>query len=309
VTVWLGSGYHVAMGALLVIPLDAVITRWRTGSWATSQLRLGVCIAAGVTGAVLSWFLIGAPWTSLEWTQGFSLRYALPWFALLPLLAWAGMFLTSVPWYRHTGLAALVGFAVIALSLVIFSSHPQVTFPPLPTWGTVLAALMIVAATRGLHLTGARVALVVATVAVGLASLAVAQRMSRDNLRAVETLAGAMSAGERSLGGQIYDAALAVEARDHQVCDTSGRRFFVTNRFDAPLALQGPLLGNQVFYAARDVRVTATVRPAMGPCDYIITERAIMDTDKGAALHAGLNTSGKLVDVATVGDVVLLVHR
>ncbi len=47
----------------------------------------------------------------------------------------------------------------------------------------------------------------------------------------------------------------------------------------------------------------------MGPCDYLITERAIMATDKGAALHAGLNTSGVLAEVAAVGDVVLLVHR
>jgi hypothetical protein len=34
-----------------------------------------------------------------------------------------------------------------------------------------------------------------------------------------------------------------------------------------------------------------------------------MDTDKGAALHAALNTSGTLAEVATIGDVVLLVHR
>jgi hypothetical protein len=264
--VWLSSWYLLGLAALALIPIDLIVSRLRGGS---SSARLWTMIVVSGTGAVMAWFLIGAPWTSLEWTEGFSLRYALPWLAILPVVAWVGLFPVSLPWYRRTAPAAIAGLAISVGGAAILAAHQQLPFPPLLTPAALAA-----------------------------------------ERHAQEIKAAAMADRPRTTNGErIYDAAMAFEAKDSRSCDVEGRRFFVTNRFDEAGALQGPRLTNRVFYAAREVRVTARVRPAMGPCDYIITERAIMDTIKGAALHAALNTSGTLVDVATVGDVVLLVHR
>jgi hypothetical protein len=265
INLWLSPWYLPGLIAMALIPLDVIVSRLRGG---TASARLWAMLVSCGTGAVLVRFLLGAPWTSLEWTDGFSLRYALPWLALLPVVAWVGLFPSSVPWYRRS-LPAIAGGLLISLGgLAILGRYQELPFPPLLTPGAVSA-----------------------------------------ERRAQETRAAARANLARTNGERIYAEALAFEARDSHSCDAAGRRFFVTNRFDEASALQGARLTNRVFDAAREVRVTAGVRPAMGPCDYLITERAIMDTDKGAALHAALNTSGTLVEVATVGDVVLLVHR
>jgi hypothetical protein len=294
------------LAALLLIPADLIASRRRV---VTSSHRFWAMIVACATGAVMARFLIGAPWTSLEWTEGFSLRYALPWLAMLPVVAWLGLFPSALPWYRRSAPAAMGGLAISAGALVIFGSHPQLAFPPLPTFSVLAVAVLIVGARRGLQLVSSRWKWVLAAGVALRAALLFDTWTSEADRLAQETKATAMASGPRTNGERIYDAAMAFEAKDSRSCDVEGRRFFVTNRFDEAGALQGARLNNRVFYAARDVRVTARVRPPMGPCDYLITERAIMDTNKGAALHAALNTSGTLVDVATVGDVVLLVHR
>jgi hypothetical protein len=265
IDVWLGPGYLPGLGALLLIPIDFIVNRRRPGA---SSRRMWVLLVACATGGVMSWFLVGAPWTSLEWTEGFSLRYALPWLVMLPAVAWVGIFPSSLPWYRRTALAAASGLAISVGGIAILRSHPELPFPPLLTPRAIAAER---------HAQEAKVA-------------ATANR-------------------PRTNGERIYEAVLAFERADSHSCDAGGRRFFVTNRFDEASALQGARLTNRVFYAAREVRVTAKVRPSMGSCDYLITERAIMDTNKGAALQLALSPSGTLVEVATVGDVVLLVHR
>jgi hypothetical protein len=306
IEVWLGPWYLPGLAALLLIPADLIASRRRLG---TSSARLWAMIVACGTGAVMARFLIGAPWTSLEWTEGFSLRYALPWLAMLPVVAWLGLFPLSLPWYRRTVLAAIGGLAISAGALAVFSSHPQLPLPPWPTFSVLAVAVLIAGARRGLQLVSTRWKWVLAAGVALCAALLVDTWTSEADRLAQEAKAAAMASGPRTNGERIYDHAIAFEAKDGHSCDGDGRRFFVTNRFDEAGALQGARLNNRVFYAAREVRVTARVRPAMGPCDYLITERAIMDTNKGAALHAALNPSGTLVDVATVGDVVLLVHR
>ncbi len=260
IDVWLGPWYLLGLGALSLIPLDAIVSQRRGVSAFT---RLWAMLIACGTGAVLAWILIGAPWTSLEWTEGYSLRYALPWLAILPVVAWVALFPASLPWYRHTALRTIGGLVISLGGLAIFGRHHPLPFPALPGPGSFRQ----------------------------------------------EPAAAATAPRPRTNGERIYAAVTGREAKDSRSCDEEGRRFFVTNRFDEAGALQGARLTNRVFYAARQVRVTASVRPPMGPCDYLITERAIMSTDKGAALHAALNPSGTLVEVATVGDVVLLVHR
>lgn len=265
IDVWLSPWYLPGLAALLLIPVDFIASRRRAGA---SSARLWTMLVACGTGALMTWFLIGAPWTSLEWTEGFSLRYALPWLVMLPAVAWLGFFPSALPWYRRSA-PAIVGGLVISLGgLAILGRHQELPFPPLLTPGALAA-----------------------------------ERHSQ------HTKAASSINRPRTHGERIYDSAIAFETKDSHSCEVNGRRFFVTTRFDEAGTLQGARLNNRVFYAAREVRVTARVRPPMGPCDYLITERAIMDTNKGAALHAALNTSGTLVEVATVGDVVLLVHR
>lgn len=308
--VWLGSWYLVAIGLIVLVPIDAVVGWWRGAPRQLLAIRVGSVTIASAMAAVMVWFLIGAPWTSLEWTKGLSLRYALPCLALLPLLAWVAMFPASLPWYRRTPLAAAAGAVVVLGGLAIFGSQSLPEFPAVPALGAVLAALAIIGAWRVLPVARPGVtASVLGVVAIVAVSVGFGVWISLADAYARDIRSAAMTGGSRPWREQLYDAALAREAREGLPCEIEGRRFFVTNRFDEPLALQGPRLTNKVFYAGRDLKVTATVHPKMGPCDYIVTERAIMGTDKGAALHAALNTSGRLVEVTTVSDVVLLAHR
>ncbi|HUR20999.1 MAG TPA: hypothetical protein VMZ90_09350 [Vicinamibacterales bacterium] len=265
IDLWLSPWYLPSLIALVLIPIDLVVTRRRGG---TSSSRFWTMLVVCGTAAVLMWFLIGAPWTSLEWTRGSSLRYALPWLAMLPVVAWTGLFPSSLPWYRRSVPAFVTGLMIAIGALAILRSHPELPFPPLLTPGALIAQRRAQTATAVEH-----------------------------------------ANHPRTIGERVYDAVIAFEATDPHSCDMTGRRFFVTGRFDEPSALQGARLTNRVFYAARDAHVTARVHPGMGPCDYIITHRPVMDTDKGAALHAGLNPSGTLVEVAAIEAVVLLVHR
>jgi hypothetical protein len=304
--IWLGPWYLPAFLAAVIIPIDYIATRARGSAL---PLRLAFLIVVLGTGAVLTKFLTGAPWTSLEWTDGFSLRYALPWLVLLPIVAWLGVFPAAWPWYRKWTMASVGGLLIVSASLIVFAASQQPPFPPLPSPAIFGVTFAILATRRALQYAGPRWPLLFTTLAVLAASFTYASYLRSGNAAAQQAKTIAMAAGPRTAGEQIYDAALTFEGASRSRCDAQGRRFFITNRFDEAGALQGPRLTNQVFYAARDVKVTARVRRPMGPCDYLITERAIMDTTKGAMLHAALNPSGRLVEVATVGDVTLLVHR
>jgi hypothetical protein len=90
--------------------------------------------------------------------------------------------------------------------------------------------------------------------------------------------------------------------------DCRARRFFLITRFDEPLALQPSRLENRVFYAARDVRMTARVNP-LGPCDYVVASRPVLETDKGRDLIAVLNPRGRTIEIGEAGPFVLLAAR
>jgi hypothetical protein len=298
---WLSAWYLPGLTAAALIPIDAVINRLRSA-------RLFVLIVIGITGALMAWILIGAPWTSLEWTGGFSLRYALPWLALLPVIAWSALFPASLPWYRQPIAAAIAGLGVAVGALVILGAHQQPPFPPLPTRVVLMTAVALVAA-RGIFRYVPRFCAGIVTVAVVAASITLGMWTKASDQAAQASRATAIATGPRTNGERIFDTVIAFETKAGQSCDGRGRRFFVTNRFDEAGTLQGPRLRNQVFYAARDLRVTSKVRPPMGPCDYILTEHAIMDTVKGNALHQALNPSGALDEIGLVGDVAVMVKR
>jgi hypothetical protein len=107
----------------------------------------------------------------------------------------------------------------------------------------------------------------------------------------------------RTAATQVYAAVLDAEARHGTPCDR--RRFVLTTRFDAPLALQSPFLDAKVFYAARDV-VSARRAAPLTRCDYVVTTRAVLETEKGTALLRALYPSGRTAEVADTGAFVVL---
>jgi hypothetical protein len=200
----------------------------------------------------------------------------------------------------------------------MFGAQQPPLFPPLPTLGSLAAALVVWATIKAATYDLRRSSFLGAsgmTASVVAASLALAGSIGfgiwagAANARTQEARTAEMSNWPQSKEDRVYDAALKSEVQDGRTCTTQGRRFFVTTRLNQPMALQGVLLANRVYYAARDVRVTATVRPVMGPCDYIITDAAVLGTTKGANLHAALSGSATLTEAAHIDTMVLLVRR
>ena len=305
--IWLSRWYLFVVAGILLVPLDAIVSKLRGSSSPLVSPRAWSFTIITATGAVMIWVLMGAPWTSLEWTQGLSLRYAMPWLVFLPLVMWIGLFPTSVPWYRRAPVAGVVGIVIAGGGLMILAGRTDPPFPPLPTLQAALAALIVwvvvLAATSRSRAMSASAAVVVLAGSIGFGIWA------RDaNARGVVERTAAMTNWPQSEEERVYDAALRSETRDGVTCAT-GRRFFVTTRFNLPMALQDIRLTNFVYYAARDLKVTATVRPAMGPCDYIITDAGVMGTTKGANLHAALSGSATLSEAARIDGIRLLVRR
>ena len=65
---------------------------------------------------------------------------------------------------------------------------------------------------------------------------------------------------------------------------------------------------NQVFYAGRDLESTRRAVP-LGNCDYVVTDPAVLETEKGAALVAILAGGSTLEDIGAAGPFVVLRRR
>jgi hypothetical protein len=262
-----------------------------------------VLLALATTTAML-WMLAGAPWTSLEWTRGLSLRYAQPWWAILPLLAFVGLFPLSLGWYRRTMWTMIVAPSLWAIAMVAFQ-HADGPFPPrIAGSDLTLAALAGGVVVLGRRWLGGRRRYVVFVTAV-IAAAAVGFGVWSADRRDV-ALAERLRAGPKTdtRGERLYQATLAAERDMRRLCRR--RRFFTITRFDEPLSLQGILYTNRVYYAARDVAVTATVAPPIGACDYLITSRDVLDTPKGQALVAALRPGDRLVELVSVDHFLVL---
>lgn len=298
---WLTPWYLVALAPLALVPLDAALTALRGRSRSPSWRRLTLTVAVLGTMAPMLWLLVGAPWTSLEWTRGMALRYAQPWWALLPLVALIGLFPVSLPWYRRAWLALPGGIALAVTGLLALDRSAGPAFPPAPTWPTMALVAGVWVwwryAPARLRRWSVGAALVVApmTFAVWASGLDVALRT--EAARAQPAVAPTR---------QIYDAALAWESNQGRECQS--RRFFITTRLDDPMNLQEVAFTNLVFYAAREVAVTAAVSP-LTTCDYVISSRPVLETSKGVDLLAALNPYGATVEIAEVLPFVLLGKR
>lgn len=305
--VWFGPAFLPLLLVALLVPVDAAVAwyRGRGSNAATKLVALGLTVAAGVP---LVWMLVGAPWTSLEWTAGYSLRYALPLAVLLPLFAVIALFPASWRWYEQPGPAAVVGFAVAGLSTWLFvgaQAGSSALDPPRLSAVTMVASATVVAIAMALRHVGRRAgaiaALAGAALAAGAFAAAVAGRDPGARARAGEAPRPATPAVA------VQEAVAAAERQPGPACDR--RRYFVLTRLDDPLALQsGATLDAQVFYAARDVESARRAGP-LRECDYVIASRPVLETEKGAALLGALYPSSRTTEITDTGRFVVLAAR
>jgi hypothetical protein len=304
--VWLTPWFLAALVPLVMYVVDLS----RAGLEETSRHRRAARAAALMmivgSGVPMIWLLAGAPWTSLEWTRGYSLRYILPWLAALPLLAFIGCFPNSYRWIRHDRTRAVAGATVLVAGVwTLLAAQGGNSEPPRLTLTTGLGIGAMCLAFYGVARWRPRaVPAVTACLVAALATLWAVQAAHRND--ALVTAEEAQTDAPHTPAEEVYAAALDFERRSRQSC--SARRFFILTRFDEPMALQSPVLRNRVYYAARDVRVTARSAP-IASCDYLITSRGVLGTDKGRALIAVLNPGGRTADIAEAGSFVLMAPR
>lgn len=303
IRIWLGSWYLLALLPAGILLVDTLIawTRPSTGEARSQRAVIALVFASGVP---LAWLLAGAPWTSLEWTGGFSLRYVLPLAALLPLLALLGCFPSTLPWFtRHTPVVcAGAVFAAAALVLLRVSQGPEDVHPPRIEWlplaiGSLLWAAHAILRRRPRPAPALTLGVIVLA---GVWSAVVSPRdvAARD--------AAERASGARTPDRLIYQRMLQAEQERGLTC--GARRIFVLVRFDAPLALQSVEYRNQVLYAARDLAVSARADP-MTRCDYIVTTRPVIETDRGQRMIATLNRFADTWELGEAPPFVLLGRR
>lgn len=305
---WLGSWYLPALVAIAVFAGDLI--RTGRGPAAPRETVPRVIAITVIVGSLVpvAWLLRGAPWTSLEWTEGYSLRYLLPWLATLPLLAIAAAFPLRSTWFLRTRPALAVGAAASTAALLVFlRSLPAGDLaPPRLSWPSALAgaiiAVVVVPALSRTHRLRAVVA-GASLLAVGLGS-AWSVRLAADDARA-RANPGTWDAVTSADARAMYDAAVASERPYGREC--ASRRIFLLTRFDEPLALQTPDLRNLIYYAARDIAVTARSAP-LRFCDYVIASDPVLETDKGQALITALDGQS-IRRIAASGSFVLLASR
>lgn len=310
---WFGWWFLRALLPGLLLPADLGVATLR-GRWTPlASVRLVTLLLTLVPGVILVWLLVGAPWTSLEWTRGFSLRYALPVAVTLALVAFVGLFPLSWRWYDDRDAATFVNLAAVCTAGWLFavSMAPgglRYTAVPRidPIW------LIVGAAAAGLFLpftvasakrrTAATLLVLAITVAVWVPHASARHQQAQTD--AAARVERERAAPDDSLEPHRvpYLAALDAEADRGLACDV--RRFFVFSRFDLPLELEGPEFQSVVYYAGRDVSATGKAGP-LGPCDYIVTTGDMQGTDRGQALLSALAAGRPLRQIPTRGSFLL----
>lgn len=306
---WFGLAFLPWL-ALWVLLVPDALARLRTADRRLARARLAAVWLVVATGGPLLWLLAGAPWTSLEWTEGYALRYALPLAVVLPLLSLAACLPLSLPWHRHAPLAfaATLGLVAAGATLLAQSQAGDADSPRLASASLAGAFALVV----GARILGARRARWPITLP-GVATVAIlgAAAVTPFVAERIEAFAGAAVAAPvgdatRAVRASV-DAAEAAAADEAAVCTT--RRFFVLTRFDEPLGLQSSGRPDaQVFYAAREVEMARRYGP-IGPCDYIVTTTALQETIKGPELVRALAGGAPVVQVADTGRFVVLRRR
>lgn len=303
---WFGAWYLPAVAVAGLVPVDALVAWWRGGARGLAATRLWLCGLLAATSVTMVWVLVGAPWTSLEWTHGFALRYILPLLALAPLMAFVGVFPLAFPWHTRPVPAALGG-ATLAVAgivmLVVAERRDAALFVPGLT-GSVLVGASLYLAAFVIARLEPRLAVGTAVIAVIAILPWISMVVTSRDVRARGAVA--VESAAVSPAREVYEMAIQSETRAGRSCGR--RRFFVLTRLDDPLSLEDVEYRNVVHYAAREVRLSARYAPA-GPCDYIITSRPMMATEKGKALVAALDPAAQSVEIGEARPYLLLGAR
>ena len=318
---WFGTWFLLSGVPIAVFGIDLVRGGKHTGgNGDRARARAMFALGSAVLIAVHLVLLAGVPWSSLEWTHGFSLRYALPCFILLVLIAYAALFPMSFSWLpsRRAGWAGLLAL----LAVVWYVAHQGAPGVPIDesvgriTPFSLLAAFVVgaigfgVARARGGWRRASAAAAMVAVLAAGYAAYAVPReigvRQSAEG--AFDRMAVCKDGGGEPISNYrgAYLALLDWERATATVCPS--RRIFTTTRWDAPLDLQSPLLLNQVFDVRGGTvlsRMLRRARPGSRPCEYLIASAAELDTRRGVPLLNLLKTRTAIKRVAEHGPYVV----
>ena len=296
---WLGPRFLLGSMALLGMAGECAIMAVRGRADRLIRIRAWFLVLTAAVAAISFVGLLGAPWTSLEFTGGLSLRYALPLWMLLALVAYAALFSRAVRWYEHPRLR-WIGWALLSAG-AIWLSRNRGSIGTLAVGAEWVPAVVATAAALAVGWSVMRAGAWVrwrddaprsATAAILLLVVIGCGARWLDARHApLATEAEAQETAEinRWLDGkppavdpvfrQVFLEVRADELRRGEDCH--GRRFFVASRFDAPLTLQ-PSRFTSVLYESRwetDVALKALRRSA-GPhtCDYVVINQADADT-------------------------------
>lgn len=308
------------MAALLVLlAIDAGISRWRRrpGQSDGDDPRLAMLAGFAVIAAVFLWLLAHAPWSSLDWTRGLSLRYALPIVVGAGFLAFLGLFPRTQRWYEDPIPAALVGAFVGGVSLhwflrgraLIPDTSPDV-IPGLDWVSCTIAAAVLAAIWLASRNRTARFA---ALAAIVLGTWPAATRLAaqdarlvadaqQDQARLVRCVA-AHTAGDMERHRAIQIGLLTDERRRGAACPA--RRVFLGAAFDLPLELQSLPYTTLVFEARQaSIDPASALDAGRSTCDYVIVTRAELETLRGSRLLQRVTARQGWTEVAEGGGFV-----
>lgn len=308
---WAGPWLTYVPWLLPLVLADALIARRLRRTPASVPRLLAVSIGT-LLGVGLTWLLVGAPWTSLTWTEGRALRYVLPMLLLGWFVVLLAIFPLSLPWYRNAGLR-LAGTSIVALGAAGIAwgalrppeqdagRHLLLLAPWAPVVGLVLSAMWATGrvAIRASVRRAAAAGVAATILATGVGTTVLASRAAS---HAFERAAG-VAMPRPCLApppASDHEAAARLIAQHHRRLphDDGRRRVYVAARFDWPLALQERVYDTLVYevrLSRLDDPVLGRARPGTGDGDYLVS--TVSDTPLLTALAA----EGELVDLGTAG--------
>ncbi len=274
--------------SLLILAADAAL-EWRQRRLSgRTAAKLWLLLTSCLLALMHAGLLVPAPWTSLEWTHGRSLRYVLPFIVLY--IAQMGFCLFSsslLPWQANPSARTGVAVAAMTFSTLYYPRHSAIPDLPAREWFPLLTwqCLAFAAAIALAWAIGERTRRVWKYASVGLLVLVLArlsykvvaddERLIGEARRRAEPASECGDAGAAPADDYqcVYAQVLAFERREG--IRNGQRRLFVASRFDSPLELQGPRLENLVIDVRGRTERPVILRsrgPGTTPRDYLVID-------------------------------------